>query len=65
MVKITIEIKSCIECPFVKTEKVYTGDNWEDVQKWTCLKKHGKIIYSYHEWNDKTEVPNWCPIKTD
>jgi len=62
-VKIEVEIESCANCPFVKIEKVYTGDSWEDVQKWMCTKENNKIIHSYHEWNDKTEVPKWCPIK--
>lgn len=48
--------------PFCKQEKVYTPDSWDDVSKWTCT-KIDKIIYNYHEWRDKTSVPEWCPIK--
>jgi len=44
-VKIEVEIESCANCPFVKMEKVYTGDSWEDVQKWMCTKENNEEFY--------------------
>lgn len=61
MPEIKIKIKDCSECPFFKSEKVYTSDSWDDVSKWTCTKKN-KIITGYHEQNDKETIPIWCPI---
>ncbi len=62
--EIKINIKNCSECPFVKIEKVYTADSWEDVSKWSCTKKKNKTIHEYVEWNDKiTKIPDWCPVK--
>jgi hypothetical protein len=63
MVKILLDIKNCSECPFVRMKKVYTSDSWENVEEWSCSKTDDfKVITSYHEWNDKEKVPDWCPI---
>jgi hypothetical protein len=63
MPTIALKIDSCSECPFLKTEKVYTGDSFEDIQKWKCKKARDKVITSCHEWSDKLPaIPSWCPI---
>lgn len=62
--EIKLEIKSCKDCPFFSSEKVYTGDSWEDVSKWTC-KKANRVISGDVDWYEerKIPVPDWCPIK--
>lgn len=63
MPEIKLNIKNCSECPFIKIEKVYTGDSWEDVNKWSCTKKRNKTI-QYVDRDDKiTTIPDWCPQK--
>lgn len=63
MTEIRLKINTCIECPFCKRSKVYTGDSFEDVEQWVCQKK-GKKIVGYLETFDKLpKIPEWCPIK--
>jgi len=61
MATIKLEIKDCSDCSHCKIGKVYTPDSWDDVQKWHCTKQD-KQIFGYHEWNDKSPIPDWCPI---
>jgi len=63
MAKITIEIKNCKECPHFKEERHYTSDSFETAFDWFCKKKKNKKIAGYVEWNDKIEVPDWCPLR--
>lgn len=64
MPTIKLKIKDCRECPKFHSEKVYTADSWEDVEKWVCKAKHNKIITRYHEGNGKApDVPEWCPLR--
>lgn len=63
MTKIVLEIVDCQGCPFFKAERVYTGDNFEDVWKGKCNKKHGKIIGTHESFDKPKPVPDWCPIK--
>ncbi len=69
MAKITIDIESCHECPFIKRERIYTGDSWEEAYDWFCTKVvnakgENKKIQGYVEWRDKVKVPDWCPLET-
>lgn len=59
--KIQLEIKSCQECPFFKTEPYYTADSWENADNWFCTKADDKKIAGYVEWNDNPAIPDWCP----
>ena len=63
VVKITLEIKSCKECPHFKRERMWTEDSWEEAYNWFCLKANGKEIQGYVEWRDNPEIPTWCPAK--
>jgi hypothetical protein len=61
--EIKLPIESCLDCPKLKTEKVYTADSWENVESWFC-KEAEKFVAKYHEWPDKKpDVPPWCPLK--
>lgn len=60
--EIKIKIKDCSECPFWKSERVYTADSFEMPFKWTC-KKAKRQIAGFVEWHDKTPIPEWCPCK--
>ena len=64
MTKIVIDIKDCSKCPFHETTPYRTADSWERADNWFC--SHGgdmKKVAGYVEWNDKTPIPDWCPIK--
>lgn len=62
MTEIKIEIKSCADCPFVDIKRVYTSDNFERPDKWTCT-KNNTVISGFVEWHDKIPVPDWCPAR--
>lgn len=55
-------IQGCWNCPFCKSEKVYTADSFENVEKLTCGATD-KVIASYHETFDKDPIPDWCPLR--
>lgn len=40
--KIQIEIKTCQECPFFKSERYYTSDSFEHAMDWFCTKSDKK-----------------------
>jgi hypothetical protein len=63
MTKITIEVKSCQQCPHFKSENVPTRDSFDRPEKWTCTKQN-QVISGYVDWYDKVPIPTWCPIKT-
>jgi hypothetical protein len=68
--KITLEIKTCADCPFCKQSRIYTGDSFELVYDWFCEKanqegKNKKIADCVGWYEEKdVEIPNWCPIKS-
>ena len=61
MLEIKLTIKDCTQCPFFFNQRVHTADSFEIVHRYTCGKEL-KIIKGYVEWNDKVEIPDWCPI---
>ncbi len=71
MTKITIDIKSCQDCPFFEKKRHYTEDSWEQAHDWYC--KNEKVstidgpreIEGYVSWNEEKDVkiPDWCPVK--
>lgn len=48
---ILIPLKNCAECKHCTSEKVYTADSWEDVNKFICreTKRKKNEISGYHE----------------
>lgn len=59
-----IEISSCTECMNFLSERIYTSDSWDFVQKWSC-KKYNIIIDGYHDvFDDDPGIPKECPLKT-
>ena len=64
-IKITIEIKSCKECPHFQKENLWSSDGWDNMEDWVCTKDEIKTIQSAVEWweEDKIEIPEWCPCK--
>jgi len=62
MTEIKLEINSCADCPFLKRERIYTADSFERPERWTCGKAEQEVC-GYVEWNDKVEIPEWCPAK--
>lgn len=62
---IKIEIDNCSQCPFFKSNRVYTADSFEMVYRWQCDHKNmdkPKTISGYVERNNP-EIPKWCPTK--
>jgi hypothetical protein len=63
MVKITFEISSCRECPFLKTRD-YSTDGFDRVEDWHC-KKADKTIAGCVDWHEKPAIPKWCPLRAE
>jgi len=61
--KITIDIKDCRECPFFKITGTSSTDGFDRGEDWYCDKAK-KPIASFVEWNERPEIPKWCPAKT-
>jgi len=59
----TLEITNCSKCPNLVAERYYTADSWEQVYNWFCEAKDNKKIQGYVEWNDKIDIPKWCPLR--
>lgn len=64
MTQITIDIKSCQECPHFTTANQWSSDGWDQMEDWIC-KKANKKIQGGVEWHEvsKIEIPDWCPCK--
>ena len=74
MKTIKLEINDCSECPFHSASTYPTDDTFERPSYWWCnhpdMKQkekneaggYAKKIAGYVEWNDKTPIPDWCPI---
>ena len=56
MTKITLDIKSCKECPFFDEKRHYTADSWELAHDWFCKAKSGKKIAGYVGWSEEKDV---------
>jgi hypothetical protein len=63
MIQAAIIINHCNECPNLKSDRVYTPDSFEHIEKFMCKKKRDKKISGYVERGEKVEVPEWCPIR--
>lgn len=60
---VKLEIKSCKDCPNMKSDRHYTADSFENEFIWTCKASQGKLI-AYMDWNDKLPpIPKWCPLR--
>lgn len=63
---VTLKIKSCTECPFLKEERAYTADSFEMVFDLFCTKKKNKKIAGYVGWTkseqSSVKIPDWCPL---
>jgi hypothetical protein len=58
-VRIDVDVQDCEQCPYHKSEKVYTADSFEDVRKVYCSKLK-RQIYGYLDWNETAKIPNDC-----
>ena len=60
----TLQIHTCLECPYLKQERYYTEDSWELAHDWFCEKNGSKKIEGYVGWNEekRVKIPTWCPI---
>lgn len=68
--KISIEIKNCIECPFIKTilanEPFKNGNTDFSKFDWFCEKSKKQIQKEVEFFEvDKIEIPKWCEIKIE
>ena len=62
----TIEIKDCQECPHHHSERDYTSDSWEYVERWKCKHPNGPkdFVRRYVDTSDKRTnfIPKTCPL---
>lgn len=68
MAEIKLEIKNCLECPFLEYKRYYSPDSFEvPSYDWYCKKFNNKSIRGYVEWHEenKIQIPDWCPIRID
>jgi hypothetical protein len=63
MTTIQFDIKTCSDCPFVDSQRVYTADSYENVHEYWCTKKRNRKIAQIDSFDKMPEVPEWCPIK--
>lgn len=65
MTKITLNIKSCNECPKFNCKRAYSADSFEYMHDWFCGAENNKIISEWVGWNeeDSVKIPTWCPLK--
>lgn len=63
MKTISIEIKSCKNCPFWKEGPRESTDGFDSGNDWMCSKVN-RIIEPFVEWHEvsKVEIPKWCPL---
>jgi hypothetical protein len=62
IVKISVDVQDCEQCPHHKSDKVWTPDSFEDVRKVHCsiLKKD---VHTYLDWNETATIPDECPYQ--
>ncbi len=77
MKELTIKIKSCKDCPFLKIGNSYSLDGWDRGEDWSCKKKSNKskICKVLKAWGKLKDLPKqldlkkyhgkWCEIKIE
>lgn len=65
MAQISIEIKSCKECPFFQRGNIWSSDGWDRMHDWICSKSGNKIQGAV-EWHEesKIDIPKWWHLHT-
>ena len=62
---VNLKIKSCEDCPHMRSERYYTADSFEHVSEWKCAVAN-MLHITYHEWNDgAVPIPKWCPLRDE
>lgn len=56
-----MDVQNCEQCPYHKSEKVYTGDSFENVRKVYC-EKLKKDVHNYLDWPETATIPKDCPF---
>lgn len=59
---ITTAIQNCKQCPHHQARKVYTPDTFDDIREIYCNKLE-ECVHSYLAYNDKSDIPNECPLE--
>jgi hypothetical protein len=54
-----LKIMCCDQCPYITSEKLYTPDPFENVQRWRCT-KYDKVIADIDATDKKPSIPEWC-----
>ena len=58
----TKEIKGCMDCPYVHSERHYTADSFEFEFEWKCVKADRSL--GIHDWHSSPKtIPTWCPLR--
>ena len=61
---VSLKIDNCTECPHCRTERDFSEDSFETLERWDCkFTGTKKNIRRYVDWYDKDKfIPNWCPL---
>jgi hypothetical protein len=59
-----IRIETCDKCPSSLSQRTRTGDSFDVAWDYYCAfdpNKQPKLIQEYLCWNEKPNIPQWCP----
>lgn len=59
-----IKLISCEKCPNLKQYRVYTADSFENVTGWYCMGLNNRTIAEFDWYENKPDIPAWCPLVT-
>ena len=74
MNKVCFEIDNCCDCPYHYKETIYTPDSWDHFIGVYCSKIEDKKSYNKQhklvaedDWDVRkySQIPDWCPIKSN
>jgi hypothetical protein len=62
-VSLNLEIKICTECPNIRSNRVYTGDSFENLRMYICRAAGGREIGTLDTFEKLEKIPQWCPLR--
>jgi len=62
MTEVSIKIKCCDTCPHMRSQRFHTANYFEYVQEWICREHKNQRITLFEMFDDKPEIPEWCPL---
>ena len=63
MAQIILDIETCLECPYLNSEKSKADEKLKDTRDYYCFKMTPrKFIAGCIYEREMPKVPEWCPI---